>query len=55
MGKVYLVWEYESYCDYDVIKIFSNEEKAKKFILTSKINSDYYPHYEVEEKEVSTV
>jgi hypothetical protein len=29
---VCLVWERESYCDYDVIKVFSDKEKAEKYI-----------------------
>jgi hypothetical protein len=28
--KVYLVWERESYCDYDVVKVFTTKEKVEK-------------------------
>lgn len=32
MSKIYLVWERDSYCDYDVILITNDKEKAQKLV-----------------------
>jgi hypothetical protein len=48
--NVYLVWEIESFSDSNVVRVFSDKEKADEFIKTIKVNEDYYPHFDIEEK-----
>jgi hypothetical protein len=47
---VYLVWERESYCDYDVIKVFDTLEKAESFV--SQLDETNGNSYRIESKEV---
>ena len=49
---IYLIWERESYCDYDVIFITQDKEKAEKMIeeLNSKYESE---RYWIDEKELN--
>ncbi|MCU7525663.1 MAG: hypothetical protein HF308_14390 [Ignavibacteria bacterium] len=46
---VYLIWEQESYHDYDMVKIFDSREKAEAWV---GLNADPDLDYRIEEKEV---
>lgn len=48
---VYLIWERQSYCDYDVVYITHDKSKAEK--LLTKLHSEYgVRRYSLEEKEL---
>lgn len=47
---IYLIWERESYCDYDIVYITEDKVKAEEKL--NKLNSQYeYERYSLEEKE----
>lgn len=51
---IYLVWERESYCDYDVILITQDKEKAEKLVEIK--NKEYEcERFSIEEKELDKI
>lgn len=51
---IYLVWERESYCDYDVILVTRNKEKAEKLVKVK--NKEYEcERFYIEEKELDKI
>lgn len=49
---IYLIWERQSYCDYNVV--YLTEDKVKAEEKLNKLNSeDEYERYSLEEKELN--
>jgi hypothetical protein len=48
--KVYLVWERESYCEYNVVKIFTTRDKSDEWLIHDAKTDEY--DYWIEEREV---
>jgi hypothetical protein len=48
--NIYLVWKRESYCEYEVVKVFTTRDKADEWIVQHGKLDEY--DYWIEEKEV---
>ena len=48
MKYVYLIWERDSYCDYDVIFATLNKNEAEKFMSEIGDSDSYYSLEEME-------
>lgn len=50
MKPIYLIWERESYCDYDVVAVSFDKEKLINIVLQKNAECGY-ERFSLEEKE----